>query len=451
MIDGPLPSNVEEINSQYPEYIRRYASGQYLASMAYYLAKRQQQNALPRSILVLKPDGKFSEYFIQAFPLKKGLYGYLLLPKDRSCTQVKVIFRGTDFSEPESALINLEPWGPGTFSFAQESSKIFTHLHRALLDHYPHRPPITLDVAGHSQGGSLSQLFVTDFLKYRATTPQFDLVDTLNLTALNSPGVPYTIARQANQWVVRQMVCQKPLSVVANYGMVGGDGIQTFGMDMILAGLPFPFAEVTLLKVNKALEGNWLKNLNLRNGLQVTELFQMLIDAAYGWLGAHVGINFYAPVDKTGLIWVNTEHEYFSMRNPEHAEKILQELLNKATWSQYLSFGAKSFLYYSLKGILGLKDHFSALLPTNRRSVFSGLYQRLGSNFFNRAYQKIQQMLSSHRQQETDFCLTDSNLLELVPSKQRCLLPSFRNMLQKEKAADQSQLAATKSSPKLKV
>lgn len=422
---GPL-SSVEKINARYPLHIRRFAAGQYLSSLAYDLAKIIP---LPSSIKVLREDGSFKDYVVKPFPLKKGMYGYILLPEDKSIKDIKVIFRGTDFADPKSIAINLETWGPGSASFVTEEKKIFQTLKQVLHEHYPSKETqafenLTLDICGHSQGSAFTQLFTNAFLKYRASSSDFDQIKKLNMTALNSPGGPRGLAASTAEYLCKQFTAKKPLKIVANYGMVGGDAVQVTGFDMIFSNLPPELVELNLLKVDKGLEGFWLKAFELDDGLQLRELWDMAAKFHASLHGAHPNVNFYAPIDATGKINVNSRYEYFSNQRPEDRKTIARELGCKAVFTQHSLFFVKMFLYY----LLEYKETVSEFSPL---SYIKGLFWHTIGNKLSdqlkrwfRSYQTEEKILPQTLLAATTTQASEQ-FMPVVESDKTGILPSF--------------------------
>ncbi len=350
LYQGPTAAELE--NQQYLPHIRHYASGQYLAHLAYFLADKQRCKKLPAEIKVLNEEGRLDQYSVKTFPLNPGLYAYLLLPNNKSNSDVKVIFRGTDFDEPESAAKNFEFMGPCVASFNQEKKKIFSVLKEAVTSHYEGYPPtVTLQVCGHSQGAALSQLFTAEFLQQRFSNHDFDCISEIHMTALNSPGVPNYIAKRANAFATALFVAQKGLKIVANYGMVGGDPVQTLGMNTILANLPCYIALVNLLKMDIGLEGSWLKDIDLKDGLDLLEAWSLLKNAAASFMGAHPTLNFYTSIDNEGRIRVPSKYQFWSNKNKKDIAEMQGELFNKARITQYLGIPIQMAIYcvYKLK------------------------------------------------------------------------------------------------------
>lgn len=399
----------EEINARYPLHIRRFASGQYLSSLAYYLATLP---SMPPSINILEVDGYFKKYHVQAFPLKKGMYAYLLLPEDKTSKDVKVIFRGTDFNDHKSVAINLEPDGPGTASFALEKDKIFTQLKSAIQTHYGKAANgISLDVSGHSQGAALSQLFVAEFLNRRERDDDYEAISALNMTILNSPGVPHAIAKSANESALYNRCLRKRINIVANFGMVGGDAVQVTGHDTIFAMLDPHIAEVNLLKVDKGLEGAWIKGFYLPDGISPTDFIEASKKLVAAILGAHSNINFYAPTDDTGKITVNSDYEYFTNKNPKDLKTLRYELLNKAlnTQNDYILYLLKLRLYQFIEH----NEEYYKFSPT--RSIKDFFVQSLAHNF----YQKLIGWFGSIGSRAPQFALSSENgvLTQVNPSE----------------------------------
>lgn len=382
---GPI-ENIEEIekfNAQFPLHIRRYASGQYLSNLSYILSSLKE---LPSHALILNSDGKFKKYHIQAFNLKKGMYAYLLLPEDKSNNDVKVVFRGTDVNDAKSLAINVETWGPGTQSFEDEKENIFNTFNQAIYQHYgKEHPALELEVCGHSQGAAFSQLFVTEFLKRRATSRQYDAFKQLHMKVYNSPGVPHATAKEAYEAVITQFLNGKKLNITANYGMVGGDPVQVTGHNMILVGISPYLAEITLLKANVGMEGKWATGFNFDDGLQPIEFWDAFKNAYAALLGAHSTGNFYSPLAEHGKISVSSPYQYYTNQKPEDRPFIEKELLNKALYLQYMTLLLKKPLHYFLDHKED-NDFFSLMTP---------IRTFLGSSLTNSIYDKLSGWLSS--------------------------------------------------------
>ncbi|MCS5711114.1 hypothetical protein [Candidatus Berkiella aquae] len=334
--DG-ITLNLEAIarkNAEHPKHILEFASAHYACCMSYYLAEKGF--AHPKEILQLNDDGSYSYHVVKQLPMVLGMYGYILLPKDRNDPNIKIVFRGTDFIDENSALINLESEGPSSDSFPKIKDAVMAYVKKAIQDHYGTTASnLKIQVSGHSQGSSTSQLFVNAFLKERAQTNDFDHIDTLTMTNLNDPGVSPEIRMETDDLATCQAEIGKPIELRANFGMVGGDIVQTLAQDMSLVRLPPEICRVTLLKIDKGLEGNWRKNLNLRNGLQWHELFNMLIDAKEGVEGSHSNINFFTLNKADGeisTVEINVLNPYqrYTNKDPQEREILLSELLNKA-------------------------------------------------------------------------------------------------------------------------
>ncbi len=357
-------SRVEQSNALKKEEVRLFASAQFLCATAYLLPEAPHAQRLP----ILTEDGSYKVYEIVRIPLKEEMFTFILLPIDKTSKEVKVIFRGTDESKTKSLLMNVELHGPGYLSFQQEKNKLFFHFKEAIKRHYGSDfQDIHLDVAGHSQGGSFSQLFTTEFLKRRSQTAAFDGINQIQMSCLNSPGVPHSVADDANTFLLRQFLT-KPLKVKVNYGMVGGDPIQMSGRDMILAKMPYPIVEAQLMKVDCGQEGAWVDDITLEDGFQIWEDFIKLPYKAYLRLnGVHANCNFSAPspVDKTGEIKEKYPYQFFTNKNAEDISPMIFEIYNKALWTQYFTFPLNALLYYSGTVIAKAAPYLDPLLPTS--------------------------------------------------------------------------------------
>ncbi|MFI4937804.1 MAG: hypothetical protein ACHQJ6_04760 [Candidatus Berkiellales bacterium] len=330
MLFGKIHPDIERKNTSLPLHIRRFASGQYVCEISYLLPMLDEPLS---EINILDEDGKYYPYVINPLTLKSGLVAYVLLPKDKSLKNVKVVFRGTDPTDLSSIHINAELYGPGVSSFEEVKASLFSEIVNYINDYYPTDTPLTLDVMGHSQGAAMSQLCVTEFLKRRLNSKLFDNITALNMTVLNSPGVPTYIREQADHSVYQQFIHDKPIKIVANWGMVGGDMVQVTGLDMIFVRLPYPIVENNLVKRDIGLEGHWRKDLDLSDGLQCFEIIQMFKNAIISLLGSHSNVNFFAPTSHHGEIVVSADESdrpLYSNKNPKDIPIMLRELLNKA-------------------------------------------------------------------------------------------------------------------------
>ncbi len=370
------PTSYEEHNARYPLHIRRYVAGQFLAYYAYQLASAKP--AIEK-LDILMVDGSFKPYLVKPFKLKSGMHAFLLLPEDRSQADFKLIIRGTDFTDSKSIAINLEPDGPGTRSFEQEKDNLFDTLNTELIAHYGTLPELTMDICGHSQGAVLSQLFAAEFLKRRAASDKYDHFTALNMTVFNSPGVPDYVAEDTLTALLLQMYDGKDIKIVANYGMVGGDVVQTTGFNTIFADLSHVLAEVNLLKVDVGMEGNWLKDIHLADGIQPREVWDALQNAYAALLGAHSTTNFYAPLDEDRKIKVNSKYEFYSNKNQADLPKIHEELHYKAVYTQRMLYLLKIALLYFIEH----KD------DSRLFSWMSVIRNTLGTSFIEHAYAKL--------------------------------------------------------------
>ncbi len=369
----------------YTSHIVRYAAGQFLANAAYDLALKPVTELDIMKVAGSENTGHHAEYeryLVHPFKLKKGMFAYMLVPKDKSLKDVKVTFRGTDFDDLHSAAINLETWGPGTASFEAEKDNIFKTFEQVIEQHYGSAlPDLTLEVCGHSQGAALSQLFVTEFLTKRAFNDKFSAFKNLNMTIFNSPGVPHSTAKAAMEAVLLQWYEQRPMNIVANYCMVGGDAVQTTGNNSIFAMLSPFLATVNLLKVDIGMEGSWLKGIRLADGLQPIELWDTLWNIWFATLGAHTSLKFYDPETKNIKIGFN--YQYYSNQNPGDIPTIRKELLNKALLSQYALFLLKLPLHHFIENKKDYELWFG-------KTYVNSAYQKL-SSWFSRHADKIAQ------------------------------------------------------------
>lgn len=283
------------------------------------------------------------KYTIYRLPFQNEIYGYLLLPVDKNDHDIKVVFRGTDpqltLTGARSALVNLEAWAPGFESFNDFKENVFAFFMETIKAHYGEPlPKLELSVNGHSQGGSLAQLFVNEFLRQRLLDPtHYAAFQDLVMNAFNSPGVHYEIAEQCHELARYQRCVSQPLKIRANYGMIGGDPVQTLGLTMLFANTPPEIAEVNVLKLDTGHEGAWKKCLD--DGLQWDELRQLILFIANGILGTHPLRNF------TWSEQDSDKYQFYSNTIPKTVESLRYELGYKTlVWPTTGYYIGRSFL-----------------------------------------------------------------------------------------------------------
>lgn len=297
------------LNSAAPQY----REGALLSLLAYDLPITRQRQ--------WKNPNTHQYYTIYQLPFETEVCGYLLLPVNKNDHNVKIIFRGTDPSLSRagtlSAMVNLESWGPGFESFQASKEGLFSLFIQKIKEHYGNDlPPLNLSVSGHSQGGALAQLFVTEFLRQRLTHQDYIAFQSIVMNAFNSPGVSYSITEQCDALARYQFCRSAPFAIRANYGMIGGDPVQTLGLDMIFTNTPPEIAEVTVLKLDKGQEGHWKACLD--DGLQWDELRQFVLFTFNGIMGTHPVSNF---------TWAeNDPYAFYSNTVPEEIPSLRYEL-----------------------------------------------------------------------------------------------------------------------------
>lgn len=442
-------AEIEQYNQQLPEAIRRYASGHYLSNLAYVLAEPTHKET--KEVRVLTEQGTLKKYAVYPIPLKEGFYGYILLPKNQS-SYAKVIFRGTDFADLSSTHINLEMFGPGSESFFAEKNWIFYYLQQVLQHHYGKIPAaLALQVCGHSQGAALSQLFCAELLVLRQETADWDNVKKLTMTVLNSPGIPLFTAWQAEEALKAQQPT-KPLQVIGNYYMVGGDLVQVTGWRNLFATLAHNVAEVTLLKVNKGFEGAWFRDFDFKNGIQLSELLYLAVNAARGLLGAHPNNNFFIINEDGGKITlVNHPYQYFTNTKLDDVPTLQKELLNKALLLQLVGFIPREMLYYVVDFInTDVKQMFNEFMEA--KDLFSQCYRGAVAWFRNRipigqAYEVKPSGVLAPTQPSSS---SNSSQDEAHASTQNCCLTPTPAFLRRFSFASKSQELTPSATLKLK-
>lgn len=327
----PTLRDIETANARLPDYIRHFASAHLLSSYTYFLAERGF--AHPEEVLLLREDGTYRPHRVLQLPLVLGMFGYVFLPTDRNDPQIRVAFRGTDFSDYNSATINLERDGPSSSSFAEVKASVMDFLKRAISLHYGERPrQLKLMISGHSQGSSTAQLFATAFLEKRASGTDFDDIEELSITNFNDPGASTQTRIEADQLVLKQYQLGKPMRVKASWGMVSGDLVQTLAEDMIFVRLPYPFAEVTMLKMDKELDH---RSLRCRPNGKALGWLSLPSNFLCSLAGAHSILSFFSMLNPDGSIAPNkvqVEHNnrpYYN-HNAQDLAPMQAELLNKA-------------------------------------------------------------------------------------------------------------------------
>lgn len=308
---------IEEANKKLHPDILTFASAHLLSSYSYYLASKGLFH--DREVLMLKEDGTYKPHHVIQLPLVLGMFGYVLLPLDKNDKSVRITFRGTDFADTDSALINLETEGPSSTSFPSVKDDVMACIKSAVQKHYGKGAKnLKFVVSGHSQGASTSQLFASAFLDERANCNDFDNVAHLSLTTFNDPGVSTEARIKADNLVYEQHRLGKPIRIESNFGRVDGDIVQILGEDMIFVRLPYPLVETTLLKVDKELAYRRYKYGELTEALG----------------NAHYLNTFFSMLDPDGSVSpakIQIEHNNRTYTNQTEAEHrfIKEEMLYK--------------------------------------------------------------------------------------------------------------------------
>lgn len=226
----------------------------------------------------LEKDGSKASYVCHHLKTEHpGIVAYMLLPTAMNTSgpqEVKVIFRGTNPSDSNSYMRNLEcQGGAGSVSFEANSLSLLTQVNQHIKTFKEQTglagQDISLGVYGHSLGGADAQNFSTKVLQAVAeqrgvatgATPipkeAVDHIATtrgLTVNTANSAGVPLTTATLSNELVKK--IAEAPLSsgnpyAVEGYNLnVGGDGVQATGQGHILNNVAKEHAYVEVLKAH---------------------------------------------------------------------------------------------------------------------------------------------------------------------------------------------------------
>jgi hypothetical protein len=413
----PTEATLEQIaakNAELPADVREYAANHQLSRLSYALSKKGLFHE--NEVDVLTEDGSYQKYQVKQLPLVMGMYGYLFLPKDINDLNIRISFRGTDFSNLDSALINTEFNGPGSSSLPSVKDAMMAFIKSTVRQHYGARvKDLKLNVTGHSQGASLSQIFTTAFLKERANTTDFDMINQLTLTTFNDPGVCKTTRVEADALVDRQRELGKPMSIRGNFGYIRGDAVQCTCDDMIFIRLPREKVALSMMTIDNELH---YRNLGARHYLS-------------NFLST--GSN---AKDLPSMIQINNNNMTFTNETPEEHEIILTQLLfkmKKTIHTLLVTFHAGSHLYRATSACanmmpFSLQDYcFLAFGPTGYAG-FEVAKQAVGAfcrgelrlepravlNQFKRMVGgwAINQTLGLSRQQETEEDITQDICLD---------------------------------------
>lgn len=263
------------------DYLKKYASIEHLSHVLPYT------NMENGSIVeVLEEDGNKAQYECRRLESDhKGIVGYVLLPKMANAEgryEVKVLFRGTDPTDIQSAKRNAESeGGAGSISFETHSLSLLKQVNQHIKD-FSKNPALNqkglgLGVYGHSLGGADAQNFTTKVLQAIAEQQgivtnaaiiskehvnQFSLIKKLKLNTANSAGVPKVTALHAND-LVEKLAVKRPTNVNAVGGFeipesynirVGGDAVQVTGQAHILNDVDPSHCVVDVLKAHIGFE-----------------------------------------------------------------------------------------------------------------------------------------------------------------------------------------------------
>ncbi len=280
--DGEKRKQIYIYNNKYVahDYTRHYASAQYVCDISYALAKEKM---LPAKVNVLNKDGSYTIHLVQQLTLKPGLFAYFLIPENTAeLAEIKLVFRGTDFSDLDSAFINLEYGGPGVQSFYEVKEAIFAQLTAVKNIHFP-GISVPLRIYGHSQGAAMGQLVTIGFLVEHYHTSLFDNITEIDMTVLNSPGIPPHFAKLSQQYAT--LALEKELKIQAHFGMIHGDAIQLSGLDMAFMDLPWEIAQVNLLILNTGLKEYYFREVDASDGIDWKEYLSILKNAIKAMIG----------------------------------------------------------------------------------------------------------------------------------------------------------------------
>lgn len=315
--------NIQAKNAELLQHIRRYKLLGHLDDFEFEVARQLCARSyalaglffdLPQELLLLKEDGTYHPHRVMQLPGVLGLYGYLFIPTDKNDPNIRIVFRGTNPEESYSRYLNYELDGPCSETFPTIKDEMLQFIKAAIRSHYGDKlPDLTLTVTGHSQGGSSSQLFITELLRERANSSDFDAIKHVTMTTFNDPGVSHQTRMTADELLDKQHEIGKPITIKANYGIVTGDFIQQAANDMIFVRQPYDKAKVTLLQIDK-------------------ELVYKFSTAKDIFLKHHNIGNFFSSRKRdepVNSIHFDNNNKVYSNQYPQQHEEMLSQLLYK--------------------------------------------------------------------------------------------------------------------------
>ncbi|MFO1258817.1 MAG: hypothetical protein U1E78_10485 [Gammaproteobacteria bacterium] len=329
------------------EIIHRFASGSYQSGLAYDIALKNQCSALQ----VLCADGSWQTF--QITPLisqtNSAFKAYVLIPEDQSRNDVKVIFRGTEIRTGDQAVIssvniNLEKDAAGSELWAAEGQEIIAQYQQILRNAGFSEKPITLEIAGHSQGGALSQYFTTEVM-LAIHSGEIKNVTQIHNSAFNSTGID-NMTSEIFKTVFSSLI-QKHGSdfFQAHIGYTHGDPVQQTGESTIWEHIKPNDGLVEMVIVDKGLRKAWAQDIDFDNGLQFKEIIKAIYNGIVGAFLAHENNGYFAPSSPGGPIEVKFPFTHASNQTPEGHAVIQQELSHKLYITQAILKPLKKVLH----------------------------------------------------------------------------------------------------------
>jgi len=257
-------------------YLKKYAAKEFLAHILPYQIPKTLVNG--DKVNVLEEDGSTSDYACHRLESgHKGLVGYVLLPTKANAQgryEMKVVFRGTNPSDPQCIKRNLEPKGAGSVSFEANSPSLLSQINqhmKALGEQYAiGEEGLDLGIYGHSLGGADTLNCAAKILQAIAerngivgrTEPlpkekidQFHSIRKLHVNTANAAGVPLETALQSNELLKKlaekRARSETTFEIPESYNIqVGGDGVQATGEAHVFSNISADHCKVDVLKAH---------------------------------------------------------------------------------------------------------------------------------------------------------------------------------------------------------
>lgn len=171
------------------------------------------------------------------------------LHKNGDQTQIKVLFRGTDFLDLQSARACLTP-SAGSRAYEKKQKEIEDSLYDLLSGH----ENVSLEATGHSQGASIAQLFTVDLAahlvkaKKEKNPSPLCAVTNVSMRVWNPPAILEKKAKELDASIKELNDLQNSCRFQLSYLRVSTDIVHRFGEVYAGYGVNSPNMEVELIK-----------------------------------------------------------------------------------------------------------------------------------------------------------------------------------------------------------